>query len=135
MTNQVLVDDRPYHELIVGQLERCHGGLDEVGYRKMYEASLFRDEGMAKTVVDWIHPGGPVVSYTGGGHIQYGLPVPSRVLRMRDSVHSALKQVTIYLHSYDPTQRSDIEELIAGRIADFVWLTPVGAQGPPRKCR
>lgn len=132
MTNRLLVDDQAYRELIVGQLQRCHGGLDEVGYRNMYEASLFRDEGMARTVNVWIHQFGPVVSYTGGGHIQYGLPVPNRVQRIR---RDPIKQVTIYLHSYEPAQRTDVDELIQGRIADFVWLTPVSPQGSPHRCR
>lgn len=135
MNNQLLVDDQEYRELIVGQLQRCHGGLDEVGYRKMYEASLFRDEGMAKTVANWVQQWGPVVSYTGGGHVQYGLPVPNRVQRIRDAIYPGVKQVTIYLHSYDPAQRTDIEDVIKGHIADFVWLTSPSAQGPPRRCR
>ncbi|NJN37098.1 MAG: ChaN family lipoprotein, partial [Nitrospiraceae bacterium] len=61
----------------------------EEHYRTMYEASMVRDEGMAKTLVqrqEEIRRAADglrriILSYTGGGHIQYGLPVPKRVAR------------------------------------------------------
>src|SRR2546427_639442 len=88
MRDEVLSDEPAYREIIVSQLRACHSGLSEEAYQRMYEAAVFRDEGMAKTISDYLSrraPGvGPVVSYTGGGHIQYRLPVPNRVLRRQN---------------------------------------------------
>jgi len=134
--DQPFVDDQSYRDLIIGQLRRCHGGLDEEGYQRMYEASLFRDEGMAKTVDDWLYQIGPLVSYTGGGHIQYGLPVPNRVLRRRATIGDPrIKQVTVYLHSFDPARQGEVQELLKEGIADYLWLTSLSAHGAPRRCR
>jgi hypothetical protein len=74
---------------------------------------------------------GPVVSYTGGGHIQYRLPVPNRVQRRAGSI----KQTTIYMTAFDPTRTEEIRELLRDAIADYVWLTPLSAHGAPRRCR
>src|SRR2546422_589186 len=110
-------------------------GLSEEAYQRMYEAAVFRDEGMAKTISDYLSrraPGvGPVVSYTGGGHIQYRLPVPNRVLRRQNG---SLRQRTLYLTSYEPKRQDEIRTLLDQSIADYVWLTPVSAQGAPRRC-
>jgi uncharacterized iron-regulated protein len=103
----------------------------------MYEASLFRDEGMAKTLARYLarqdkpFTTGPVVSYTGGGHIQYDLPVPKRVQRRNQDV----KQVSIYLAAFSADQREEIMELLRSGIADYIWLTPVGAHGPAKRCK
>jgi len=132
-----IVEDRAYHDIILGQLQRCHGGLSDDGYERMYEASLFRDEGMAKTLArylvrqDKLSPAGPVVSYTGGGHIQYDVPVPKRVQRR----HEGVKQVSIYLTAFSGDQREEIMELLRSGIADYIWLTPVGAHGPAKRCK
>jgi hypothetical protein len=75
---------------------------------------------------------GPVVSYTGGGHVQYRLPVPNRVARR---VHERLKDVTIYLATFEPDRVADLYQTMQEGIADFVWLTPPGSQGAPRRCR
>ena len=109
-------------------------------YQTMYEASMVRDEGMAKTVVSLVESMraeknplvGPVVSYTGSGHIQYNLPVPKRVARR---LSQRVRQVSIYLTSFEGDRLNDLQEMIDGKIADYVWLTPLGAQGPPRRCR
>lgn len=101
---------------------------------------MVRDEGMAKTVaaallrISQDGPGGegPVVSYTGGGHVQYGLPVPNRVLRRRGEGY---KQVTVYLATYEPERVAELSQMMEEGIADYVWLTAQGAQGPPRRCR
>ena len=50
MAQEEIVDDPAYHTKIIDQLRRCHGGTEE-HYRTMYEASMVRDEGMAKTLV------------------------------------------------------------------------------------
>ncbi|TLY32775.1 MAG: hypothetical protein E6K57_05160 [Nitrospirae bacterium] len=135
MRDEVLSDEPAYREIIVSQLRACHSGLSEEAYQRMYEAAVFRDEGMAKTISDYLNrraPGvGPVVSYTGGGHIQYRLPVPNRVLRRQNG---SLRQRTLYLMSYEPKRQDEIRTLLAQSIADYVWLTPVSAQGAPRRC-
>jgi hypothetical protein len=106
----------------------------------MYEASMFRDEAMAKTIVEalrmfQIGPGsqtGPILSYTGGGHIQYRLPVPKRVARR---FSDGVRQLTVYLSSFQADRQDEIRELLKDSIADYLWLTPTGSQGPPRRCR
>ena len=83
MDQEEIVDDPSYRARIVGQLQRCHGGGTDEHFRTMYEASMVRDEGMAKTLAASLEalrrdrggPRGIIVSYTGGGHIQYKLPV------------------------------------------------------------
>lgn len=140
MQDEMIVDDPPYREKILEQLRACHDGGPDHMYQTMYEASMVRDEGMARTIVTLIEamraapeaPSGPVVSYTGGGHIQYNLPVPKRVAR-RLSGH--VRQVSIYMTSYEKGRLDDIREMIGGKIADYIWLTPVGSEGMPRKCR
>jgi hypothetical protein len=140
MQNETIVDDQAYREKILQQLRACHdGGPDEL-YQTMYEASMVRDEGMARTIVSLIEAmraapnasAGPVVSYTGGGHIQFNLPVPKRVAR-RLSGH--VRQISVYMTSYEQGRLEDLHEMITGKIADYVWLTPVSAQGIPRRCR
>jgi uncharacterized iron-regulated protein len=140
MQEETIVDDPAYHEKIIEQLRACHdGGPDEL-YQTMYEASMVRDEGMARTIVSLIEAmrassdasAGPVVSYTGGGHIQYNLPVPKRVARR---LSNQVRQTSIYMTSFEQGRLDDLNELIADKIADYVWLTPVSAQGPPRRCR
>ena len=139
MWNQTLVDESAYRDVIIRQVHLCHGGLSEDAYRRMYEASLFRDEGMAKTLTETLgrqtKPDdllvGPVVSYTGGGHIQYRLPLPNRVERR---ARRPVKQVTVYMTSFDPERAGDITELLKDGIADYLWLTPVGRDGMPRRC-
>lgn len=139
MKDESIVDDPLYRERIIRQLRQCHGG-GETLYQSMYEASMVRDEGMAKTVVDRLAAGrsardisgGPVVSYTGGGHIQYQLPVPKRVIRRAGF---QVRQRSIYMTSYERDRISELHEMIRDKIADYIWLTPVGAQGPPRRCR
>lgn len=140
MQEETIVDDPSYRQRIFEQLLACHGGGSDDMYRTMYEASMVRDEGMAKTIVKVVEAlrglgdpaAGPVVSYTGGGHIQYNLPVPKRVARR---LSGGIRQTTIYMTSYDQGRPEDLRELLTGRIADYLWLTPVGPEGPPRRCR
>lgn len=138
-----MVEDPQYRTVILDQLKACHGGGgDDRHFQMMYEASLFRDEAMAQTVAQEVaavrasgrREAGPVVSYTGGGHIQYGLPIPKRVARR---VGADVKQVSISLASAarEPQDVQDLSDRIARRIADYVWLTPVGDHGPPARCR
>jgi hypothetical protein len=105
----------------------------------MLEASMVRDEGMAKTLVHRLNQirsgsdtmAGPLVSYTGGGHIQYNLPVPKRVARrLADQV----RQVSVYMTSFEGGRIEEFQDMIREKIADYLWLTPVSAQGPPRRC-
>ncbi|OLC00744.1 MAG: hypothetical protein AUH35_01160 [Nitrospirae bacterium 13_1_40CM_62_7] len=139
MRDEPRSDEPAYHEIILKQLRLCHAGLSDDAYQRMYEASVFRDEGMAKTITDYLRrtqdqagaPAGPIVSYTGGGHIQYQLPVPNRVLRKRAV---PVSHATIYLAAYEPGRAEEIRELIRDSIADYVWLTPLGAHGFPRRC-
>jgi uncharacterized iron-regulated protein len=138
MTEEPFPEDPAYREMIVKPLRQCHGGLTDQAYQRMYEASMFRDEGMAKTIsaafvqfragVD--SDRGPIVSYMGGGHIQYQLPVPNRVVRRSGRV----RQATIYLTSFEPERADDIRALMKEPVADYLWLTPLGAHGAPRRC-
>ena len=137
MEGETIVDDPMYRRRLVGQLRACHDGGSDAMYESMYEASMVRDEGMAKTIVAALQSskdseGGLVVSYTGGGHIQYGLPIPKRVARRRSG---QIRQTTIYMTAYEAGRLEEIGDMIDGRIADYVWLTPVSSHGPPRRCR
>lgn len=140
MHQEEIVDDPSYRARIADQLERCHGSGAGAHMQPMYEASMVRDEGMAKTLAAGLEAlrrdnGGAreiIVSYTGGGHIQYGLPVPMRVARR---FSGQVKQTTIYMTSFDPSRFEDIRELAREKIADFIWLTPMSAKGPPQRCR
>ena len=101
---------------------------------------MVRDEGMARIIVSLIETmraasnasAGPVISYTGGGHIQFNLPVPKRVARR---LSKDVRQMSVYMTSFEQGRLDDLHEMIAGKIADYLWLTPVGAQGIPRRCR
>lgn len=140
MKQEPIVADAAYRGVILKQLQLCHGGLPEDAYERMYEASMFRDEGMAKTIAEALRPSpsdspsnpGPIVSYTGGGHIQYLLPIPKRVLRKRAG---DVKQKTVYMTSFQPDHPEDVQELLRDGIADYVWLTPIGANGSAKRCR
>ncbi len=140
MQHEAIVDDQAYRSRLLGQLRACHDGGADAMYQTMYEASMVRDEGMARTVAREVERlrsmgdphAGPVVSYTGGGHVQYHLPVPKRVARR---LSDPVSQLTIYMASFDPERINEIREMIQEKIADFVWLTPVGTQGSPRRCR
>ena len=140
MQQMTIVDDPSYRQKIVEQLRACHGGGSDQMYQAMYEASMVRDEGMAKIIASMVEllrtqekpAAGPIVSYTGGGHVQYNLPVPQRVARR---LSGTVQQTTIYMTSYEAGRRQDLEEMLTGKIADYIWLTPVGDQGMPRRCR
>jgi uncharacterized iron-regulated protein len=139
MKDEAIVDDPIYRKRILQQLQACHGGGADSHYQTMFEASMVRDEGMAKTLVhrlNLIRSGsdtmaGPLVSYTGGGHIQYNLPVPKRVARrLTDQV----RQVSVYMTSFEAGRIEELQDMIHEKIADYLWLTPVSAQGLPRRC-
>lgn len=140
LDHEEITDDPAYRERIFDQLRRCHGGGADDDYRTMYEASMVRDEGMAKTLVTALEtmprhtPDSTqlILSYTGGGHIQYKLPVPKRVSRR---LSGEVRQVTIYLASFDHTRTAEIRELLQEGIADYIWLTPMSGQGPVQRCR
>ena len=140
MQDETIVDDPSYRQKLFEQLRACHGGGSDEMYQTMYEASMVRDEGMAKTIVDLVESlrrladpsAGPVVSYTGGGHVQYNLPVPQRVSRR---LSGAIRQTSIYMTSYEDGRREDLREMLTGKIADYIWLTPVTGEGMPRRCR
>ena len=101
---------------------------------------MVRDEAMAKTLATALmriphetnSVPGPVLSYTGGGHVQYGLPVPNRVARR---LPKGLKQVTVYMTTFEEKRAAELTQAMKEGIADYLWLTPQGAQGPPRRCR
>jgi uncharacterized iron-regulated protein len=136
MQGESFPEDAAYHEMIVKPLRQCHAGLTDQDYQRMYDASVFREEGMAKTIAARLRvPGqapGPIVSYTGGGHVQFRLPIPNRVLRRSAR---PVQQTTIYLSAFDPARSDEIAEYLRERIADYVWLTAPGAQGMPRRCK
>ena len=140
MQDETIVDDPLYRQRIFDQLRACHGGGSDHMYRTMYEASMVRDEGMARTVVALVESireqsdalAGPVVSYTGGGHVQYNLPVANRVVRR---LSGNVRQTSLYMTSYERGRQDDVREMLDGKIADYVWLTPVSGEGMPRRCR
>ncbi|MDE3048905.1 MAG: ChaN family lipoprotein [Nitrospirota bacterium] len=140
MKDEAFVDDPIYRTRILQQLQACHGGGADSLYQTMFEASMVRDEGMAKTLVhrlNQIRSGtdttvGPLVSYTGGGHIQYNLPVPKRVARR---LTNQVRQVSVYMTSFEVGRVEELQDMIHEKIADYLWLTPVSTQGPPRRCR
>ena len=133
-----IVDDPAYRDRILDQLKRCHGGTDE-HFRTMYEASMVRDEGMARTLAtrqealrrESDGSRRMIVSYTGGGHIQYNLPVPKRVARR---LGGDVKQTTIYMTSFEPG-KTDVRGLMQDPIADYIWLTPMGKSSSAKPCR
>ena len=139
MKDEVIVDDPIYRARILQQLQACHGKGDDSLYHTMLDASMFRDEGMAKTLVRRFNQirslsetmAGPLVSYTGAGHIQYNLPVPKRVARrLTDQV----RQISVYMTSFEVGRIEELQGMIDEKVADYLWLTPVGAKGPPRRC-
>jgi len=139
MKDETIVDDPIYRTRILQQLQACHGGGADSLYQTMFEASMVRDEGMAKTLVHRLNQirsgsntmAGPLVSYTGGGHIQYNLPVPKRVARrLTDQV----RQISVYMTSFEVGRIEELQDMIREKIADYLWLTPVSTQGPPRRC-
>ncbi|HSF68609.1 MAG TPA: ChaN family lipoprotein [Nitrospiraceae bacterium] len=139
MKDEIIVDDPTYRARILQQLQACHGRKSDNLYQTMLEASMVRDEGMAKTLVRRLYQirsggdgmAGPLVSYTGSGHIQFNLPVPKRVgRRLADHV----RQVSVYMTSFDVGRIEELQDMIRERIADYLWLTPVSEQGPPRRC-
>ena len=99
------VDDPDYYRILFEQITECHPGLNKEVYQKIYEASIFRDEGMSKVIADALNAredaSRTIVSYTGAGHIQYGQPIPKRVVRRWGR---PLRQVTVYLSPYDPAR-------------------------------
>ena len=131
---ELVTDDPEYEHLILEQIESCHAGLPDHVYRRIFEASIFRDEGMAHIISNYLkHKSpaeGPLVSYTGGGHIQYHIPIPKRVKRMQPSV----KTVTIYLVAWDPSKEAEVRAELQNGIADYLWLTPLGPQGLQKRC-
>ncbi|HEY6639791.1 MAG TPA: ChaN family lipoprotein [Nitrospiraceae bacterium] len=139
MKDETIVDDPIYRARILQQLQACHGKNDDSLYQTMLEASMVRDEGMAKTLVHRLNQirsesdtmAGPLVSYTGGGHIQYNLPVPKRVARR---LTGQVRQVSVYMTSFEVGRFEEFQDMIREKIADFLWLTPVSAKGPPRRC-
>jgi uncharacterized iron-regulated protein len=140
MQDEAIVDDPAYRQKLFEQLRACHGGGSDEMYQTMYEASMVRDEGMARILVRLVESlrrladptAGPVLSYTGGGHIQYNLPVPRRVSRR---LSGAIRQTSIYMTSYEEGRREDLREMLTDKIADYIWLTPVSGEGMPRRCR
>ena len=128
------LDDPEYRRIIFDQIKECHGGMPDKMYQRFFEASIFRDEGMAKVIKEYLktnRTNRPIVSYTGGGHIQYRVPVPNRVRKGQDS---QLKDISIYLIALDPTREEEAVEAIHDGIADYVWLTAMGPGGPKPRC-
>jgi uncharacterized iron-regulated protein len=139
MDREDMVDDQAYRIRILDQLKRCHGGGSDEDYVRMYEASMVRDEGMAKTVTAALLTARQrpqdhtvILSYSGGGHIQFNLPIPKRVARR---LGGQVAHTTVYLASFDQTRIEDIQDLVRDSIADYLWLTPVSQQGPPQRCK
>ena len=139
MKGEAIVDDPIYRMRILQQLQACHGKGDDSLYQTMLEASMVRDEGMAKTLVHRLNRirlggdimAGPLVSYTGAGHIQYNLPVPKRVTRR---LTGQVRQISVYMTAFEMGRIEELQGMIREKVADYLWLTPVSAKGPPRRC-
>lgn len=131
---ELVTDDPEYEKLIFEQIEACHPGLPDHVYRRIFEASIFRDDGMAQIITNYLKDKspttGPLVSYTGGGHIQYKIPVPKRVERK----HPGVQSITIYLEAWDPSKEDEVRSELKTGIADFLWLTPLGPKGLQPRC-
>ncbi|GJL63602.1 MAG: hypothetical protein NPIRA04_22560 [Nitrospirales bacterium] len=131
----ISLKDPEYEKVIFKPIELCHPGLPKKMYDRYYQASIFRDEGMAKVITGYVdeksQDQGPLVSYTGGGHIQYKVPVPKRVRR---DASSTLKDVSIYLIALDPVREEEVQEAIDEGIADYIWLRALGPNGPQPRC-
>ena len=129
-----ITDDPEYESLIFEQITACHPKLPDHVYQRIFEASIIRDEGMAKVIRNFLdrRPNSqtPLVSYTGGGHIQYGIPVPKRVKH----THPTIKTVTIYLVAWDPSKKEEVLAEMHEGIADYLWLTPLGPRGLQPRC-
>ncbi len=130
----LVTDDDEYENLIFEQITACHAGLSDQVYRRIFDASIFRDEGMAQVIGKYLDnkspSEGPLVSYTGGGHIQYRIPVPKRVQR----THPDANILTIYLVAWDPSKEDEVLDALKNGIADIIWLTPLGPNGVQAKC-
>ncbi len=134
LIDEIVADDPEYEKLIFEQIESCHAGLPDHVYRRIFEASIFRDEGMAQIIRNYLNhkspTEGPLVSYTGGGHIQYQIPVPKRVKRTQPGI----KMLTIYLVAWDPSKEEEVQAELQNGITDFLWLTPLGPKGLQARC-
>jgi len=132
--SSLVTDDPEYEHLIFEQITACHSGLPDHVYRRIFEASIFRDEGMAQIIRNYLDhktdSEGPLVSYTGGGHIQYHIPVPKRLQRTQPQA----KTVTIYFVAWDPSKEEEVQAELTNGIADFLWLTPLGPKGLQARC-
>lgn len=132
--NETVVNDAEYEKLIYEQITACHPQLPGNAYRRIFEASIVRDEGMARVIRNYLDhqkdSHSPLVSYTGGGHIQYGIPVPKRVKR----THPGVKTLIIYLVAWDPSKKEEVMADLTGGIADYLWLTTLGPKGIQPKC-
>jgi uncharacterized iron-regulated protein len=130
----ISLDDPEYRRIIFDQIEACHAGMPDIAYQRFYEASVFRDEGMAQIIRNYLNhksaSEGPLVSYTGGGHIQYHIPIPKRVKRTQPDT----KIVTIYFVAWDPSKEKEVHAELNNGIADFLWLTPLGPKGIQARC-
>ncbi len=135
LPHNISLDDPDYQNVIYEQIVQCHTNLPQHVYQRIYEASIFRDAGMAKIIVDYLESKpeskGPLVSYTGGGHIQYNIPIPQRV---QTRTARTVEQITIYLMALDPAREEDIYEAMHNHVADYLWLTPLGPDGPQPRC-
>ena len=128
------IDDPEYESLIFEQITACHPKLPDHVYRRIFEASIIRDEGMATVIRNFLDTRStshaPLVSYTGGGHIQYGVPIPKRVKRIQPQVNT----VTIYMVAWDPSKDEEVQAELQNGIADYLWLTPLGPNGLQERC-
>jgi hypothetical protein len=45
-----------------------------------------------------------------------------------------VRQVSVYMTSFEMGRIEEFQDMIREKIADYLWLTPVSAKGPPRRC-
>ena len=97
-------------------MEEVFGGHSHHGiqhFESFYEAQCVWDETMAETIADYLksHPG-PMVVFTGNGHIVNKFGIPDRVKKRMD-----IPMATIAI--YPLTEQLNID----GEMADYLWLT------------
>jgi hypothetical protein len=49
-------------------------------------------------------------------------------------LNDQIRQVSVYMTSFEVGRTQELQDMIREKIADYLWLTPVSMQGPPRRC-
>lgn len=91
----------------------AHGGMD---FENFYTAQVIWDETMAHEVARELSSDGAprrMVVLAGGGHIRFGMGIPSRAAR---------RGAEPFLTVYPKIEKEDAGELVGTGLADYLWL-------------